>query len=114
MRSLSYIPRKSTPVLLFNAAGVRLMSYSARVDSLPDTRVESATEEMNQIPDDIRDAKVIILWTAPMRHTRQRESAERALAQAKVLRWGVCAFRSAAVARSQEAGGREQNLRGQF
>jgi hypothetical protein len=59
MRSLSYIPGRSTLVLLFNAARVRLMSYSARIDSLSDTRIESATEEINQISDDIRDAKVI-------------------------------------------------------
>ena len=59
MRVLSYIPGKSTLVLLFKAARVRLMSNGARVDSLSDARIESATEEMNQISDDIRDAKVI-------------------------------------------------------
>ena len=58
MPSLSYIPGKPTLVLLFKAARVRLMTNSARADSLSDTRIVSATEEMNRISDDIRDAEV--------------------------------------------------------
>ena len=59
MPLLSYISGKPTPVLLFKAARVRLMTYSARVDLLSDTRIVSATEEINKISDDIRDSKVI-------------------------------------------------------
>jgi hypothetical protein len=54
--SLSYIPGKSTLLVLFNAARVRLMANSENVGSLPDARIASATEEINRISDDIRDA----------------------------------------------------------
>jgi hypothetical protein len=57
MRLLSYVPRKSTLLLLFKAARVRLMANSENLGSLPDSRIASATEEINQISDDIRDAK---------------------------------------------------------
>jgi tRNA U34 5-carboxymethylaminomethyl modifying enzyme MnmG/GidA len=56
MGSLSYIPQKSRLVLLFNAARMRLMATSEKIGSLSDTRIASATEEINQISDDIRDA----------------------------------------------------------
>ena len=59
MRWPSYIPGKSTLLLLFKAARVRLMATSENVGSLPDKRIASATEEINQISDDIRDAKAI-------------------------------------------------------
>jgi hypothetical protein len=57
IRWLSYIPRKSTLLVLFKAARVRLMASSDNVGSLPDARIVSATEEINRISDDIRDAK---------------------------------------------------------
>jgi hypothetical protein len=57
MRWLSYVPGKSTLLLLFKASRVRLMANSESVGSLPDSRIASATEEINRISDDIRDAK---------------------------------------------------------
>jgi hypothetical protein len=57
IRWLSYIPGKSTLLVLFKAARVRLMASSENVGSLPDARIASATEEINRISDDIRDAK---------------------------------------------------------
>jgi hypothetical protein len=57
MRWLSYIPGKSTLLVLFKAARVRLMANSENIGSLPDARIASATEEINRISDDIRDAK---------------------------------------------------------
>jgi hypothetical protein len=54
---LTYIPGKSTLLLLFKAARVRLMTNSENVASLPDARIASATEEINRISYDIRDAK---------------------------------------------------------
>jgi hypothetical protein len=56
MGSLSYISRKSTLLLLFNAARVRLMVNSEDISLLPDTRIASATEDINRIADDIREA----------------------------------------------------------
>lgn len=56
MGSLSYIPQKSRLLLRFNAARMRLIA-SERIGSLSDTRIASATEEINQISDDIRAAK---------------------------------------------------------
>jgi hypothetical protein len=57
MAWLSYIPGKSTLLLLFKAARVRLMANSENVGALANARIASATEEINQISDDIRDAK---------------------------------------------------------
>jgi hypothetical protein len=59
MRWLSYIPGHSTLVLLDKAARARLMVTSPDVGALPDERIASVTEEMNQISDDILDAKNI-------------------------------------------------------
>ena len=57
MRWLSFIPGKATLVLLFNAAKRRLREQTDDVAELPDARIISATEELNQIADDIRDAQ---------------------------------------------------------
>jgi len=57
IRWLPYIPGKSTLLVLFKAARVRLMASSENVSSLPDARIASATEQINRISDDIRDAK---------------------------------------------------------
>src|SRR5664279_10680 len=57
MRWHSYVPGKSTLQLLFKAARVRLMANSENVGSLPNARIASATEQINRISDDIRDAK---------------------------------------------------------
>jgi hypothetical protein len=51
MGSLSYISQKSMMLLRFKAARTRLMATSG---SLSDTRIASATEEINQLSDDIR------------------------------------------------------------
>jgi len=56
MGSLSYIPGRSTLLLLFKAARGRLMVTSEYLGSLSEARLASATEEMNQISDDIREA----------------------------------------------------------
>jgi hypothetical protein len=58
MRWITYIPGHSTLLFLYKAARVRLMVNSANVGDLSDKRIASATEEINQISDDIRDAKV--------------------------------------------------------
>ena len=58
MGSLYYIPRKSALLSLFKAARVRLAANGEQARRLSDTRIASATKEINQISDDIRDAKV--------------------------------------------------------
>ena len=57
MASLFYIPANSTLLLLFKAARARLIATSENLGSLSDVRVALATEEMNRISDDIRQAK---------------------------------------------------------
>ena len=57
MGSLYYIPQKSRLLLLFKAARMRLIATSENVSLLSEARITSATEEINQISDDIRDAK---------------------------------------------------------
>jgi hypothetical protein len=57
MGSLSYISQKSRLLRLFKAAKMRLMATSENVSSLSEARITSASEEIDQISDDIRDAK---------------------------------------------------------
>lgn len=57
MASFAYIPRSSTLLLLFKAARERLTAAGDNLGSLSDARLASATEEMNRISDDIRQAK---------------------------------------------------------
>ncbi len=57
MSSLSYISQKSRLLRLFKAARMRLMATSENVSSLSEARITSASEEIDQISDDIRDAK---------------------------------------------------------
>jgi len=57
MGSLSYISQKSRLLRLFRAAKMRLMATSENVSSLSEARITSASEEIDQISDDIRDAK---------------------------------------------------------
>ena len=57
MGSLSYIAQKSRLLRLFKAARIRLMATGKNVSLLSEARITSATEEMKQIPDNIRDAK---------------------------------------------------------
>ena len=57
MRWLSFVPGKATLVLLFNAAKRRMTEHAEDVAELPDARIESATEELNKIADDLRDAR---------------------------------------------------------
>jgi len=52
----TYVPSSSTLVILFKIARARLMASSHNVALLPDSRLISATEEMNKISDDIRGA----------------------------------------------------------
>jgi hypothetical protein len=53
MGSLYYIPQKSRLLLLFKAARMRLIATSENVSLLSEARITSATEEINQISDDI-------------------------------------------------------------
>jgi hypothetical protein len=57
MGSIYYMPRKSALLLLFKAARVRLAANSEQAGRLSDTRIASATQEIKQISDVIRDAK---------------------------------------------------------
>ena len=57
MRWLSFVPSKATLVLLFKAARHRVTEQTDDIDKLPNSRIESATEELNQIADDVRDAQ---------------------------------------------------------
>jgi hypothetical protein len=52
-----YVPSSSTLVILFKIARARLMASSHNVALLTDARLISATEEMNRISDDLRDAE---------------------------------------------------------
>ena len=52
-----FIPGKATLALLFTAAKRRMAEQSDDVAELPTARIVSATEELNQIADDVREAK---------------------------------------------------------
>jgi hypothetical protein len=52
-----YVPSSSTLVILFKIARARLMASSHNAAMLTDERLISATEEMNRISDDIREAE---------------------------------------------------------
>jgi hypothetical protein len=67
-----YILETATLVLLFKAARIRLMANAVAVEALSDARIASATEEMNRISDDIRDARIV----GPVRHRQARPSNE--------------------------------------
>jgi hypothetical protein len=56
MGSLAYIPRKSTLLVLFKAARVRLMAACENIGLLSESRLASITEEVNRLSDDIREA----------------------------------------------------------
>src|ERR1700681_306870 len=53
MQWKSYIPGKSTLLLFEKTAIARLGLYSARVRALPNSRIASATEQINPITNDI-------------------------------------------------------------
>ena len=61
MGSLSYIAQKSTLIVLFNEAKSRLSADDRGVDLLSESRIASATEELNRILDDIREASTRVL-----------------------------------------------------
>lgn len=84
-----YSPCSSTLVILFKIARARLMASSRNVALLTDARLISATEEMNQISDDIRDAEdQVARWRAgeaePARMQRA-SSAELPVADLTIL-----------------------------
>jgi hypothetical protein len=54
---ISYIPRKSTLLLLFETAQTRLLAISENADSLSHARLASAIAEIDQISDDIGKAR---------------------------------------------------------
>jgi hypothetical protein len=56
MGSLSYIPRKSTLLLLFDKALLRLLEILEANGQLTEERLAVLTEERNRIADKIRDA----------------------------------------------------------
>lgn len=53
----AYSPSSSTLVLLFKIGRARLVASSRKAALLTDARLISATEEMNKISDDIREAE---------------------------------------------------------
>ena len=53
----TYIPGSSTLVILFRLARARLSASPHDVSLLTDERLVSATEEMQKISDDLRDAE---------------------------------------------------------
>jgi hypothetical protein len=59
MRWLSLLPSKATLALLFTAAKWRVAEQSDDLAELPTARVVSATEELNQIADDVREAQAL-------------------------------------------------------
>jgi hypothetical protein len=60
MVTLSYVPRKSTLLLLFDKAVSRLVESTADTSQLSDVRLVAATEELNRIADEIREASTLI------------------------------------------------------
>ena len=52
----SFIPGKATLVRHFKAAKRRLIMQRKAIAGLPNVRIVTATNELNQIVDDIRDA----------------------------------------------------------
>jgi hypothetical protein len=65
----TYVPSSSTLVILFKIARARLLASSHNVALLSDSRLISATEEMNKISDDISSAGD----QAARRHTEKAE-----------------------------------------
>ena len=59
MRWRPYIPSKATLALLFKAAKRRVTEQTDDIAELPNARVVSATEELNQIADDVREAQAM-------------------------------------------------------
>ena len=59
MGTPAYTPRKSTLLLLFDKAVWRLVDNSEGCQ-LSDARLAAATEELNRIADEIRDASMAI------------------------------------------------------
>jgi hypothetical protein len=57
MRWRPVTPRKASLVLHFKAAKLRMIEQVDNVAKLPDARIVTATVELNQIVDDIRDAQ---------------------------------------------------------
>jgi len=58
MRWHPVTPRKANLVLRFKAAKLRMTDQVDNVAELPNTRIVTATVQLNQIVDDIRDAQV--------------------------------------------------------
>jgi hypothetical protein len=57
MRKRAFIPCKANLVLLFKAARRRLSTQAGDVGKLTNARIVTATVELNQLTDDIRDAQ---------------------------------------------------------
>jgi hypothetical protein len=60
MGTLSYVPRKSTLLLLFDKAVSRVVESTVETSQLSEVRLVAATEELNRIADEIRDASTPI------------------------------------------------------
>ncbi len=77
MRWRSLIPGKATLVRHFQAAKRRLTVQRKAVAGLSTARIVSATDELNQIVDDIRDAPVVrkspppVIEEAPLVSSRE-------------------------------------------
>jgi hypothetical protein len=91
----TYAPSSSTLVILFKIARARLMASSHNVALLTDARLISATEEMNQISDDISAAgDPVVQWRTEKAQpgcVRWSNDAERSIPDltilAKVAAW---------------------------
>jgi hypothetical protein len=93
----AYIPSSATLVILFKIARARLMASSRYVTLLSDARLISATEEMNKLSDDLRDAARHVVGSrgepAQPGKTRWASDAELPIADlavlAKVAAWAA-------------------------
>lgn len=84
MRRHPSTPRKGALVLLFEAARRRLGRHSGGVAELPNARIVTATKELNQVTDDIREAQGPPEAPAPVIETKPTLVINTV---GKILRW---------------------------
>ena len=81
-------PRKQSLVLFFEAARRRLTRQTGDVAKLPNTRIATATKELNQVTDDIRGAQGPPEAPPPV---DQKKPALLISTVGKILRWSKTA-----------------------
>jgi hypothetical protein len=84
MRGHPSTPRKVALVLLFEAARRRLAGQRGDVAELPNTRIATATKELNRVTQDIREAQGSPEAPAPVIQTKPRLVISTV---GKILRW---------------------------